>query len=162
MTVTMFTAVEELEDLAALADVASELGRNAAPELADKLALVIEHQLRRANHSVAKVTVARLFGLTDETVAAWLKRGILQTASDPASPKETIDLTSVIDVYQWIERLRQCGVDDKAAWAKLLATGMGEDRQEFSPEDLEIIDLNAHSRGRGLVLPAPATRVDRE
>jgi hypothetical protein len=158
----MVTAVEELEDLAVLADVASELGRKADPVLADKLAVVLEHHLGRANHSVAKVAVARLFGLTDETVAAWLKRGILQTANDPASPKETVDLASVIDVHQRIERLRQHGVDDKAAWAKLLATGIGEGGEEFTPEDLEIIDLNAHSRGRGLVLPSPAMRADRE
>lgn len=158
----MVTAVEELEDLTALADIASELGRGADPVLAGKLGAVLEHQLGRAHHSVAKVAVARLFGLTDETVASWLKRGILQSANDPASPKETVDLGSVIDVHQRIERLRRHGVQDKAAWAKLLATGMGEGGEDFTPEDIEIIDLNANSRGRGLVLPRPATGADRE
>lgn len=36
---------------------------------------------------------------------------------------------------------------------QLLAAGLGDGGKKFSTEDLEIIDLNRHSRGRGLILP---------
>ncbi|MGI8608917.1 MAG: hypothetical protein ACR2MY_06770 [Candidatus Dormibacteria bacterium] len=156
----MLTVAEELLEITELADVSDQLERGVVAtrdtrDLAARLSKVVEQRLDKAHHAVAKVAVAGLLGLTDETVNAWVRRGILKSATDPDSPKETVQLESVIDVHRRVVRLRALGVADKSVWGKLLAAGLGEGGQEFSSEDLEIIGLNRRSRGRGLLLPVP-------
>jgi hypothetical protein len=150
-------SVEDAMEIASISYDLAHLPRHVewsqAQALARRVDGILSRRLGAIQYSVMKFEAARVLGLTDETVTAWIRRGILRSGRSDRTPKETVDFYSLVDIKGRIERLRAAGVTDKAVWAKLLAAGLGEDGAEFTPEDLEIIRLNRTSRGRGLVLP---------
>lgn len=162
----MVAVREDFLELVELAEVSAELSgpsRRAERDrlLAERVNQLLRAKLDRASHSVSKIVAARFLQLSDETITSWLRRGILRPGTDAGTPKETVEFESLRDVGERITRLKALDVTDKTVWAKLLAAGLGEGGRKFSTEDIEIMELNRHSRGRGLILPDLRRRAGR-
>lgn len=93
-----------LDDVATLHEVAGTLP--AGDERAQALESVADRRLASAPGMRTSIAAAVL-GLSEPTVRAWVRRGILRTRSH--KPRLLLDPASVLDVRQLVDELRHAG-----------------------------------------------------
>jgi hypothetical protein len=93
-----------LDDLAKLQKVAETLSPD--DERVRDLAAVVSHRLAAAPPMRASVA-ATLLGLSEPTIRAWARRGVLRVRS--RKPRLLLDPASVLEIRRLVEDLRHAG-----------------------------------------------------
>jgi len=104
---SMMTTVEDPETLEAFKAI-EQLGEEPAPTRSEAVKTV-EYFFSVLHLGVPKTTAARFLAVTDETVNAWLRRGVLKSVRIPGSPKVFVDLQNLVQTAIQIRDLRERG-----------------------------------------------------
>jgi excisionase family DNA binding protein len=107
---TMAAVLEVLEAAETIENVASHIAAQ-FPHEAKRLGSVLTH----IAVPVSKSEAARFLGVSDETVAAWVQRGILRAVRSKGSPKDFVDMESLVRAKRRVDDLRMRGKQHRLA-----------------------------------------------